>query len=79
MNHQARHAFKCETWLYKQILLKSQNATFCVQFAHVIPACVRGCVQHSLLTDLPLETFVALDGDSGAVFQHSATAFPGEL
>ena len=29
---------------------------------------VRGFVQHSLSTDLTLETFVALDGDSGDVY-----------
>ena len=29
---------------------------------------VRGFVQHSLSTDLPHKTFVALDGDSGDVY-----------
>ena len=38
---------------------------------------VRGFVQHSLLTDLPLETFVALDGDSGDVYSARCNCVSG--
>ena len=38
---------------------------------------VRGFVQHSLSTDSPLETFVALDGDSGDVFTAQCNCVSG--
>ena len=38
---------------------------------------VRGFVQHSLSTDLPLETFVALDGDSGDVYSAQCNCVSG--
>ena len=38
---------------------------------------VRGFVQHSLTTDLPLETFVALDGDNGDVFSAQYSCVSG--
>ena len=40
---------------------------------------VRGFVQHSLSTDLTLETFVALDGDSGDVYSAQCNCVQGEL
>ena len=38
---------------------------------------MRGFVQHSLSTDLPLETFVALDGDSGDVYSPQCNCVSG--
>ena len=40
---------------------------------------VRGFVQHSLSTDLPLETFVALDGDSGDVYSAQCNCVSGRV
>ena len=36
-------------------------------------------MQHSLSIDLPLETFVALDGDSGDVYSAQCNCVQGEL
>ena len=38
---------------------------------------VRGFVQHSLTKDLPLETFVALTGDTGDVYSAQCSCVSG--
>ena len=38
---------------------------------------VRGFVQHSLTMDLPLETFVALNGDTGDVYSAQCSCVSG--
>ena len=38
---------------------------------------VREFVRHSVSTDLPLETFVALDGDSGDVYSAQCNCISG--